>query len=89
MDQNAFETELSRTGYTQIETRTIEPRPVNSAHTHDYGIKGLVLDGIFIVTEADKPTTYLAGDIFTVEQGRSHTEEIGPSGARIVVGRKY
>jgi quercetin dioxygenase-like cupin family protein len=89
MDQSAFEAELSKAGYTEIETKMIEPRPVNSAHSHEYGIKGLVLDGIFIVTEANKPTRYLAGDVFTVAQGQSHTEEIGPQGARLVVGRKY
>jgi hypothetical protein len=53
MDQKAFEAELSRGGCTQFETKVIEPRPANSAHTHDYIIRGLVLDGIFIVTEGD------------------------------------
>ena len=33
--------------------------------------------------------TYRAGDIFFVPAGRSHTEEIGAPGAKIVVGRKY
>ena len=89
MDHSAFEAELVRSGYTQIETKVIEPRPVNSAHAHEYGTKGLVLDGIIIVTEDTKPTRYLAGDVFTVAQGQSHTEEIGPQGAHIVVGRKY
>jgi quercetin dioxygenase-like cupin family protein len=89
MDQTAFEAELSRGGYTQIETKVIEPRPANSAHAHDYIIRGLVLVGIFIVTEGDKPTTYRAGDIFQVAAGQPHTEEIGPQGARILVGRKY
>jgi hypothetical protein len=35
------------------------------------------------------PVTYRAGDIFFVAAGRSHTEEIGGEGAKIVVGRKY
>jgi quercetin dioxygenase-like cupin family protein len=73
MDQKAFEAELSRGGYTQFETKVIEPRPANSAHTHDYIIRGLVLDGIFIVTEGDKPTTYRAGDTFQVAAGQPHT----------------
>jgi quercetin dioxygenase-like cupin family protein len=89
MDHSAFEAELARSGYTQIETKLIEPRPVNAAHAHDYIVRGLVLDGIFIVTEGDKPTTYLPGDIFQVAQGQSHTEAIGPQGARVLVGRKY
>jgi quercetin dioxygenase-like cupin family protein len=89
MDHSAFEAELSRGGYTEIETKTIEPRPVNSAHTHDYIVKGLVLDGIFIVTDGGNPTTYLPGDIFQVAQGQPHTEAIGPQGAKVLVGRKY
>jgi uncharacterized cupin superfamily protein len=48
-----------------------------------------VLDGIFIVNQGEKPVTYRAGDIFNVPAGRSHTEEIGAPGAKIVVGRKY
>jgi quercetin dioxygenase-like cupin family protein len=89
MDQQAFETELSRAGYTAIETKTIEPKPVNSAHTHDDIVRGLVLDGIFIVTKGNKPTAYRAGDIFQVAAGEPHTEAFGPQGARVMVGRKY
>lgn len=89
MDHSSFEAELSRSGFTQIETKVIEPKPVNSAHTHDYVVRGLVLDGIFIVTEGDKPTTYLPGDIFQVAQGQPHTESFGPQGAKVLVGRKY
>ena len=48
-----------------------------------------MLDGIFIVTEGDKPTTYKPGDIFQVAAGQPHTESFGPQGARVVVGRKY
>jgi uncharacterized cupin superfamily protein len=49
----------------------------------------LVLDGIFIVAQDNKPVTYRAGDVFFVVAGTSHTEEIGPQGAKILVGRKY
>jgi quercetin dioxygenase-like cupin family protein len=89
MDAHAFEAELSKNGFTQIETKAIEPRPANTAHAHDYVVRGLVLDGIFIVAENGKPTTYLPGDIFQVAQGQPHTEEIGAGGARVLVGRKY
>jgi|HubBroStandDraft_6_1064221.scaffolds.fasta_scaffold571571_2 quercetin dioxygenase-like cupin family protein len=89
MQQSAFEAELQSAGYVEIESKTLEARPANNGHVHDYDIRGLVLDGIFIVTQDDKPVTYRAGDVFDVSAGKSHTEEIGPSGARIVVGRKY
>jgi quercetin dioxygenase-like cupin family protein len=89
MQQNAFEAELRSAGFVEIESKSLDPRPVNHGHVHDYDIRGLVLDGIFIVDQGEKPVTYRAGDIFVVAAGRSHTEEIGPGGARIVVGRKY
>ena len=89
MQQAAFEAELKSGGYVEIETKAIEPRPVNTAHAHDYDIRGLVLDGIFVVAQDNKPVTYRAGDVFFVVVGTSHTEEIGPQGAKILVGRKY
>jgi quercetin dioxygenase-like cupin family protein len=89
MQASAFEAELKAGGYTEIETKAIEPRPANTAHAHDYDIRGLVLEGIFIVTQDNEPVTYRAGEIFSVVAGKSHTEEIGPQGARVLVGRKY
>ena len=89
MRQAEFEAELKSKGYVEIESRSIDPRPVNNGHTHDYDIRGLVLDGIFIVDQGEKPVAYRAGDVFFVPAGRSHTEEIGAPGAKIVVGRKY
>ena len=89
MNQAAFEAELKAKGFVEIESKSIDPRPVNHGHTHDYDIRGLVLSGVFIVDQGEKPVTYRAGDIFNVPAGRSHTEEIGAEGAKIVVGRKY
>lgn len=89
MDQSAFEAELKSAGYTEIETKVIEPRPVNEQHTHDYEIRGLVLDGIFIVTQGERATTYRPGEVFIVAAGKPHTEAIGPQGASILYGRRY
>ena len=89
MNQAAFEAELKAKGFVEIESKSIDPRPVNHGHTHDYDIRGLVIDGVFIVDQGDRPVTYRAGDIFNVPAGRSHTEEIGAPGAKIVVGRTY
>ena len=86
MQQRVFEAELKSAGYTEIESKTLDPK---SGHAHDYDIKGLVLDGVFIVYQDGNAVTYRAGEVFAVPAGKSHTEEIGPNGARIVVGRKY
>jgi quercetin dioxygenase-like cupin family protein len=86
MQQAEFEAELKSAGFTEIESKTLDPRPANTGHAHDYDIRGLVLSGIFIVNDGGKPVTYRAGEIFDVPAGRSHTEEIGAEGAKIVVG---
>ena len=89
MQQTAFEAELRSAGYTQIESKALDPKPTNTEHVHDCHIRGMVLDGVFIVTQGDQSVTYRTGDIFAVPAGKRHSEEIGPNGARILIGRKY
>jgi hypothetical protein len=88
MDQAVFEAELKSAGYSQIETKALGPNPGNTEHAHDYDVRGLVLDGIFIVREG-KSVTYRAGEIFAAPARTKHSEEIGGQGAHIIVGRKY
>ena len=89
MQQNIFAAELRSEGFTQIESKALDPKPGNVEHVHDYDIRGMVLDGVFIVTQGGQSVTYRAGDVFAVPAGKRHSEEIGPDGARILVGRKY
>ena len=89
MDESAFEAELKADGYTEIEIKTLAPRPANIAHEHPYSIRGFVLSGTFIVTQRDRHDAIQPGQAFDVIKGRLHTEEVGPDGAGIVVGRKY
>ena len=89
MQQDDFEAELRSGGCTEIESMALDPRPGNLEHVHQYHIRGLVLDGVFIVRQDDQSVTYRTGDIFAVPAGKRHSEEIGPHGARILVGRKY
>jgi hypothetical protein len=84
MQQAEFEAELKSAGYIEIEIKTLDWRPVNHSHTHDYDMRGRVLSRVFIENHGDKPVTYRAGDVFNVSAGSSHPEEIGPQGARIV-----
>jgi len=41
MQQAAFEAELRSAGYTQIESKALEPKPTNIEHVHDYHIREL------------------------------------------------
>ncbi len=88
MDQTAFEVELMSAGYTQMEIKALDPKPANSEHVHDDDIRGLVLDGVFIVRQGNQLATYRVGQVFNVPAGTRHSEEIGLDGARILVGRK-
>jgi quercetin dioxygenase-like cupin family protein len=89
MDATAFATELERAGYREIETKTLEPRPENGDHGHHFAVRGLVLDGEFIVTKDGVPRSYRPGEIFEVAADTLHNEAVGPQGARVLVGRKY
>ena len=53
MQQNVFEAELRSTGYTQIGSTELDLKPANIEHVHDYDIRGMVLYGVFIVTQGD------------------------------------
>ncbi len=89
MTKNEFEAALAAGGYTEIETKKLTPRPVNGEHGHHFSVQGLVLDGVFTVTQNNQPVAYGRGQIFSVSAGDLHCEEVGPEGAEICVGRKY
>ena len=60
----------------------------NEPHGHDFAVRGLVLEGAFTVLQGNQSVTYRPGQVFAVE-GVAHSEEIGPEGACVLVGRKY
>lgn len=89
MTPTDFEAQLRRDGFVELETKSLEPRPANTEHGHPFTIRGLVLDGEFIVTCGGTPRAYRPGEVFEVDDGVPHTEAIGPTGARILIGRKH
>jgi hypothetical protein len=89
MNANEFEETLKKTGYKEIATKTMEPRPANGEHAHEFSVRGLVSAGEFIISCAGVPRSYKAGQIFEVAAGEMHTEAVGPEGTRITTGRMY
>jgi quercetin dioxygenase-like cupin family protein len=89
MNQQEFAASLKEDGYTQIEAKSLRPRPRNDEHGHPFAVRGLVLAGAFTVTQCNITRTYRTGEIFSVAAGQDHSEEVGPDGAEVVVGRKY
>lgn len=89
MDATEFEAQLEKGGYREIATRTLEPRPANGEHGHEFSVRGLVTAGEFIITFDGVPRSFKAGDVFEVPAGQLHSEAVGPQGARITAGRMY
>ena len=89
MDQNTFKTQLALDGYSRIETNDLEPKPSNAEHAHDHDIRGLVLDGVFMVWTDNRPVSYHSGEVFEVAAGIKHAEQVGSNGARVVIGRRW
>jgi quercetin dioxygenase-like cupin family protein len=89
MNRQEFETRLREDGYTEIEAKSLQPRPANDEHGHPYAVRGLVLSGAFTVTQRNATKTYRPGEIFSVAADIDHSEQIGPEGAEVIVGRKY
>jgi quercetin dioxygenase-like cupin family protein len=89
MDKNEFDAQLRADGYSEIETKSVAPKPANDAHGHAFAVRGLVLSGAFTIIQDGTATTYMPGEVFMVVPGCKHSEEVGAEGAQILVGRKY
>lgn len=88
MTDTPFATALAAEHYTDIETRTLPPRPANVEHGHAFAVKGMVLEGVFTVIANEQATAFRQGEIFAVPANVLHQEEVGPDGAVICIGRK-
>ncbi len=89
MDTSAFETALKADGYGEIEKKTVAPNVVNSAHTHPFAVRIMVLSGEMTVTANGAARTCRAGDTFAMDPGCEHFEQYGAEGAVYLVGRKH
>ena len=88
MEPAEFEAQLRREGFTEVVTADMKPNETRAAHAHDYDVRALVLDGDITLTCAGEERTYRTGDIFSMAAGQSHTERVGRTGVRYLVGRK-
>jgi quercetin dioxygenase-like cupin family protein len=89
MNAQEFEASLKAEGFTEIETKSYDPRPANGEHAHHFSVRGMVVEGAFTVSRKNTAVTYRPGETFAVAEGEIHFEEIGPGGARVMTGKKY
>lgn len=88
MNEAAFREHLSAGGYSVGEVSEMVAGKFNGTHTHEFSASLLILEGELSVTAQGKTTTCGAGDTFALEAGTPHTEQVGPAGARLLVGRR-
>jgi len=89
MDTSAFEAALKADGFAQVEKKSVAANVVNSAHTHPFDVRILVLEGEMTVTTEGVPHTCRSGDTFAMSAGCEHFESYGPDGSTYIVGRKH
>lgn len=89
MTSAKFEAKLNEDGYSEIGTKTMEPRPANGEHPHEFSVRGLVTSGEFIITLNGVARSFKPGQIFEVAAGELHSEAVGPEGTCITTGRMY
>ncbi|MSQ19439.1 MAG: cupin [Betaproteobacteria bacterium] len=88
MDLATFKADLERDGFTDIDTRSIEPNLFNAVHSHPFHVRAQMLEGELVLRWEGKQKTYRAGNIFTMATGCERTEWYGPEGAKFMVGRR-
>ena len=89
MNESEFRSALAKDGYSDVELRTIQPNVHNKGHAHAFDVRALMIAGELTLTAQGKPTTYRAGEIFTLAANCEHVEQFGPQGATYLVGRRH
>ena len=89
IDTAAFEAQLQAEGFVELQTREIPGDTHNTAHSHPFEVKALMLDGELSLTCEGRTNTYRAGEVFTMAAGCEHVEQFGDTATRYLVGRKY
>lgn len=88
MNENIFRAELAAAGYAGPELVAIEANRHNPEHVHEFAVHLLILDGELSITADGTTTSCRAGDTYKLAAGVAHSEQYGPDGARVLVGRR-
>ena len=75
-------------GFDEVLERHWNPAQVVDEHAHPFIAKALVVRGEMWLTVGDDTQHLLAGDTFSLDRGRSHSERYGPDGATYWVARR-
>jgi quercetin dioxygenase-like cupin family protein len=89
MDTTASETHWKQAGYRDIDTRTALPNVSRQPHAHPFDARVLMLAGELTVMSEGQSRTYRTGETFEMAAGCLHSEQYGPEGATLLIGRKH
>ncbi len=88
MNEAQFREQLQEQGYGEARSLEFEPNSVNDMHTHDFSAFVLVLSGEFTLVTADGSVTHQPGETCKLAAGTLHSEQMGETGATILIGKK-
>lgn len=84
-----FEAKLSGDGFQETVIKEFLPGYEAAPHTHDFDVEVLVAKGRFILTRDGRSRAYGPGESFAFPAGKAHSEEVGPAGATLIIGRRH
>ena len=88
MDIEAFKAQLTKDGYTEIQTKTMESGTFVDEHTHPFDVRAMVLSGEATLAWNGQKKTFRAGDVLEMAANTVHTEQYGNEPYEFLVGRR-
>ena len=88
MNEVQFRGQLREQGYGEARSLEFEPNSVNDMHSHDFSAFVLVVSGEFTLVTEDGSVTHQPGETCKLAAGTLHSEQIGETGATILLGKK-
>ncbi len=88
MNEAQFRQRLQEQGYSEAQALEYEPNSVNDMHSHDFSAFALVLSGEFTLVTEEGSVTHQPGETCKLAAGTLHSEQMGETGATILIGKK-
>ena len=88
MNEAQFKQQLQEKGYGTAEALEFGPNMTKEMHSHDFSAFAFVVSGEFTLATEDGSATHQPGEACEVPAGTLHSEQTGPDGATILIGKK-
>ncbi len=85
----AFEIEARSRGFDEVLERVWNPDTVMDTHTHDFDVWAIVRSGKVALTMDGQTRHLSAGDSFSLDARKPHSEQYGPQGSAFWVARRH